>query len=176
MVAIVEKAKNAGISLYPGEIQRLKARSRIRDGGSPTRYVRRLMEADEQGKVAPTAYDEAILEKLAVTYFGYHAPKFTCQLRALRADQPELLHRLLQQLSETMACGAEPDQIAVVPTWSLPADHPQYQPLPDGQPLLAAEAPAKWGAWIENTVSDPVDQAAADALAKARKGKATSKK
>jgi hypothetical protein len=105
----MEKAKNAGISLYPSEVETLRDQAKIRDGGSPTRYVRRLMEADAAGIMTPTAYDDQILDKLAVTYFGYHAPQFAEQLDRTQADQPATLHALLSGLSEAIACGATVD-------------------------------------------------------------------
>ena len=128
--AAMEKAKNAGISLYPSELETLRNQAKIRDGGSPTRYVRRLMEADAAGIMTPTAYDDQILDKLAVTYFGYHAPQFAEQLDRTQADQQATLHALLSGLSEAIACGATPDAVAIVPRWELPLAHKLYQVRP----------------------------------------------
>lgn len=136
MVAIVEKAKNAGISLYPGEIDALKRRAKLRDGGSPTRYFRRLFEADMEGEPAPTAYDPEILTKLATTYAGYLAPRLDHALKGTEADQPETLHRILVALGEHLARGCDPADLVIVP-------RSEWTPAPPVA-LMAAEDPAEY--------------------------------
>lgn len=111
----MEKAKNAGISLYPEEIKTLRDRSKLKDHGSPTRYFRRLFEADIANQPVPTAYDDRILEKLATTYAGYFAPRLQHSLASAQADQPKLVHDLLEALAEHLARGCDPRDIVICP-------------------------------------------------------------
>lgn len=147
MVALVEKAKNAGISLYPGEIERLRSRAKLRDGGSPTRYFRRLFEADEKGEPISASYDPDILSKLARIYAGYFAPKLARALGQFEVDQPSLLHKLLSELQECFACAAQPHELVVVPRWELNPNHKWYMPKPAERIMpMAAEDSAHYGA------------------------------
>lgn len=153
MVALVEKAKNAGISLYPGEIERLKTRASIRDGGSPTRYFRRLFEADEKGEPIASNYEQDIIAKLATIYAGYFAPQMSASLAERKIDQPRLLHKLLQELQESFACGAStPEEIVVVPRSELRQDHPWFRQAPF---MHAAEDKSPYSAPKSGAVATP---------------------
>ena len=129
----MEKAKNVGISLYPSEIEEVKRLSLLRDAGSPTRYFRRLFDADKRHTPVPTGFDDRIFEKLAGTYAGYLAPRLTHALQQVNADQPKILHDLLVQFAEALANGASPSEITVAPQWSNA-----------GQSLAVAEDPTPY--------------------------------
>lgn len=165
MVALMQKAKNAGISLYPEEIDELRELASLRDGGSPSRYVRRHLKADLNHDPVPTSYDPDILAKMATTYAGYLAPKLAAALA--EEDQPKVLHQLLTQVQECYACGATSADVVTVPRWALDKNHPWYQPAPEpaAEDLpMAAEDQAPY-----NKCS-PADQfsVAAAALGKAK--------
>lgn len=154
MVAIVEKAKNAGISLYPREIEAIAARSKIRDGGSPTRYFRRLWEADEKGQPVPTSYDPDILRKMAETYAGFLAPQLGAQLAERGADQPRLLHDLLIQLSDYFAAGGQIADLMIGSRAQFAAaTYPErQQPAP---PLTKAQVKQRQRAQAATAPADP---------------------
>jgi hypothetical protein len=161
MVALVEKAKNAGISLYPGEIDRLKQRSAIRDGGSPTRYFRRLFEAESKGEPISAGYEPDVIAKLATIYTGYFAPKLAKVLAAHHVDQPKLLHKMLSEMQEALACGAKEEDIVVVPRWELKQTHKWYRPesieemrmvAEDQAPMLPSPAPTPQSHTTEQAV------------------------
>lgn len=144
----IEKAQNAGVSLFPSEIVRFKLQASARDGGSLTKYFRRL--AQEDGAAKTQASDGArILDSLAVQFAGYLAPTLAKQLAERAADQSRLLHAILLQLSDYFARGGRVQDLALVDR-----AHASFAPLPPhlrsleyptpkSSDLIAAEDPAR---------------------------------
>lgn len=108
-----EKAQNAGVSLFPSEIARFKVQAGPRDGGSLTKYFRRL--AQEDGAHTTQAADGSrILDTLAQQFAGYLAPTLGKQLCERGTDQARLLHEILLQLTDYFARGGQAENLALV--------------------------------------------------------------
>lgn len=108
-------------------------------------HVRDLVLSNLEGEdLKPLGYEPDILDRLALIYGGYFAPKLIRVLaESSAADQPKILHDLLAQFLESMACGASPEQTIVAPRWELRPEHPLYMP-PPAPTLVAAESAAPY--------------------------------
>lgn len=120
------KAEKKGVSLRPDLQGKAQERADRRHKGNFSAYIQSLIEADLAQEPVSTAHSPRILSDLAQSYAGYFAPTLARQLDAQEANQPELLHRLLLQLSEHLACGGSVKDIAV-----RGVDFTSYHPLPD---------------------------------------------
>lgn len=141
MVALVPKAKSPfkksatktgfiGTFIEPEKMERVNARAALVAKGNRSDYLRDLLEKDIDGH-AP-GYDEAVLATLARIYGGYFAPRLDHLLAEQSADQPRILHDLLAQFCEALACGYKPSELTVAPkictTWRA-VDDSMRQPI-----------------------------------------------
>lgn len=131
-----------GISLPESLHARALERANTVCGGKFARYVQQLIRADLAAEPVPTSHDAEIIQKLAITYAGYLAPRLAAHLQADEVDQPKLVHDLLAQLQESYACGATAEDTVVVPRWELRPGHKWHRPaIPES---IAAEDQAPY--------------------------------
>jgi hypothetical protein len=111
MVALMktEKARNAGISLYPSEIAKLRSLAGEQDNGNVAQFIRRILADDLTAPAAEITPD--ILLRLAAHYIPTEARKLPAALKTV--DQPALLSRLLREFAECVADGIEPTRLHV---------------------------------------------------------------
>lgn len=98
-----EKARNAGISLYPSEIEKLRSLAGINDAGNVAQFIRRILADDLTAPSAEVAPD--IISRLAEHYTPTEARRLPAALKT--TDQPALLSRLLREIVECVADGVE---------------------------------------------------------------------
>jgi uncharacterized membrane-anchored protein YhcB (DUF1043 family) len=155
----MEKSVKTGLSLKPALRQRAITRSNEDHRGNFSAYVSGLIEADLDGAASPSTWDGQIIGTLAGIYAGYLAPTLRRQLRAelqshrartgAEIDEPQILHRLLQQLTEHFARGGNIAEIMgreslydeTVRKEPVAADHqPQGKQSPSAQAHQESDA------------------------------------
>lgn len=146
---LTEKARNAGISLYPSEITKLRQLATVHDNGNVAQFLRRLIGEGLSSPSAEVSTD--IISRLAAHYTPAEARRLPPALKA--TDQPSLLSRILRELIECVADGIEPAALHVaaaheisvqpIPLASLryPPRAPRTRWLPEPAPTYPEPAP-----------------------------------
>lgn len=134
-----EKARNAGVSLYPSEIAKLRSLAALQDNGNVAQFIRRVLADDLSAPTAEIAPD--IISRLAEHYTPTEARRLPAALKA--TDQPALLSRLLRELVECVVDGVDPANLHVAANFEIsvhpvPFDSLRYPPRVPRAKLVAS--------------------------------------
>jgi hypothetical protein len=114
----LEKARNAGISLYPSEIEKLRALAGVSDQGNVSNFLRRILADDLAAPAAEVS--PHIVTRLAHHYTPTEARGLASRLAA--TDQPALLARLLREIAECLEAGMAAESLHVAGAHEISAE------------------------------------------------------
>ena len=108
------KAEKTGLSLPTDLREDAQERANLSHRGNFSAYVQDPIRSDLANTPLNSAVDSNVLTELARIYAGYLAPGLGSQLAERKSNQPGLLHRLLNLLSEHFARGGSDTDLVII--------------------------------------------------------------